>query len=98
MKELLVDAILKMGFHRSTKGSIINTCGGEGKVNLARLLVGSLIPTNQATFRKNIGQNPKTTDGCNELVGWEIFLEGQQSGRDFTNLGSMAEWPGGEDS
>lgn len=53
-------------------------------------------PKNQS--RRALVKTQDQSDRSNELVGSEIFLEGQQSGHHFTNAGFTVEWPGGDDS
>lgn len=53
-------------------------------------------PKNQS--RQALVKTQDQSDRSNELVGSEIFLEGQQSGHHFANTGFAVEWPGGNDS
>lgn len=68
-------------------------------IHPASLVLDTLVLTNQANLQEGPWSKPKDhSDRSNELVGCEIFLEKQQSGQHFTNLGFTAEWPGGNDS
>lgn len=55
-------------------------------------------PNKPSPVKEDLGQHPRTTlkDVMSLLA--EVFLEGQQSGQHFTNLGFTAEWLGGDDS
>lgn len=86
------------GIWSTKKSSIIIKCEKKN-IHLARFILDILILTNWAPSQEGPWSKPKDhSDRSNELVGCKIFLEGQQSGQRFTNLGFTADWPGGNDS